>query len=496
MEEFGLWLDGREVGALSGQTFESLDPAVGAPWCRVAAGSAADVDRAVMSATRAFEADLWQGMEPSARRALLLKIARVIRTETEALALIESRDSGKLLREAALHVGASAEWFEYFAGMTDKVCGDTIPSDNGVLNYTALQPLGVVGAIVPGNSPFLLTTWKLAPALAAGNVVVLKPSEYTSASIISFMRLLKDVLPPGVVNVVTGLGAEVGAALVAHPGIKKIAFTGGTVGGTAVASGAGKRLAPVILELGGKSANIVFADAVYEKALAGVMAGVFAATGQTCMAGSRVLIQRDIFDRFLADLAERASKIRVGHPAAPDTQVGPVGTAAQLERVEALVGSARDEGGEILAGGQRVQVPEHPGGYYYAATVISGVSNRAKICREEVFGPVMTCMPFDTEEEALDIANDSEFGLVAGLWTSNLFRAHRMSRELDVGTVFVNLYRKVAPQSPFGGRGLSGYGRENGFEVMREYTQVKSVLMDLVESRVQDPFVMRVGDQR
>ncbi len=496
MEHFGLWIDGCEMAAISGQSFESLDPAVGAPWCQVAAGSAADVDRAVVSATRAFYANSWRAMEPSARRALLLKIAHIIRTETDALARVESRDSGKLLRESALHVGASAEWFEYFAGMTDKICGDTIPSDNGVLNYTTLEPFGVVGAMVPCNSPFLLTTWKLAPALAAGNVVIVKPSEYTSASLICLMRLLKDILPPGVVNVVTGFGVEVGAAFVAHPGIKKIAFTGGIVGGAAVASGAGKRLAPVILELGGKSANIVFADAVYDKALAGVMAGVFAATGQTCMAGSRVLIQREIYDRFTADLIKRASNIRVGAPSAANTEVGPLGTSAQLARVEALVASAVDDGGKILAGGHAVQVPGHSAGYYYAPTIIGGVSNRSKICREEIFGPVMTCIPFETETEALDMANDSDFGLVAGLWTSNLFRAHRLSRALNVGTVFVNLYRKVAPQSPFGGRGLSGYGRENGFEVMREYTQVKSVLLDLDEGRVQDPFVMRVGSAR
>ncbi len=496
MEQYGMWMDGEELGSTSGNTFRSLDPATGEPWCEVAAGNARDVERAVRSAQNAFLEPSWRNMEAADRRRLLSAIARTIRENAADLAAVESRDAGKLLRECVLHVNASAEWFDYFAGMTDKICGETIPSDQGVLNYTSLEPYGVIGAIVPGNSPFLLTTWKLAPALATGNVVVLKPSEYTSASIIALMRLLKDILPKGVINVVTGAGAETGGALVAHPDVKKVAFTGGAVGGAAVAVGAGKRVAPVILELGGKSANIVFDDAVYEKALAGAMAGVFAATGQTCMAGSRLLVQRGIYDRFVGDLVERAGRIRVGHPADPETQVGPLGTEAQLKRVEGLVADAAAAGARVAVGGKREVSPKHPGGWYFRPTVICGATNDDRVCREEIFGPVMTVIPFEDEAEALRIANDSRFGLVAGLWTSNLFRAHRMARALNVGTVFVNLYRKVAPQSPFGGWGESGYGRENGFEVIREYTQVRSVLMDLDEERVQDPFVMRVGDAR
>lgn len=490
---YGLWLDGRECEASGGAYFESIDPATGEAWCEIAAGSAQDVDQAVQSSTRAFMSDDWRHTDPASRRNMLQKIAACIREHSEELATVESRDSGKLRRECVLHVNAAAEWFEYFAGMVDKFCGTTIPSDRGVLNYTFPEPYGVVGAIVPGNSPFLLTSWKLAPALAAGNTVVVKPSEYTSASLITLLRLLGPAIPPGVINVVTGMGIEVGKAIIDHPGISKIGFTGGEVGGKAVAEGAGRRLVPAILELGGKSANIVFEDANYEKALAGVMAGVFAASGQTCMAGSRVLVQRGIYERLLKDICVRAGTIRVGHPAEPATEIGPLGNRMQLERVQALVHQAEEEGAKIRVGGTPVKFNEHPNGFYFPPTVITDVPQGASILHTEIFGPVMTVITFDDEEEALRMANDSEFGLVAGLWTSNVYRTHRMARELKAGTVFVNLYRKVAPQTPFGGWGRSGFGRENGYEVMREYTQTKSVLMDIDEHRVQDPFVMRVG---
>ena len=493
MTRFGLWLNGQECPALGAHYFESIDPASGHSWCEVASGTGADVELAVASSQRAFLSPQWRRADPSWRRKLLQDIAQCIRENADTLAGVECRDSGKLLRECKLHVAAAAEWFEYFAGMTDKFCGDTIPSDDGILNYTIPQPYGVVGAIVPGNSPLLLTSWKLAPALAAGNTLVVKPSEYTSASLITLLRLLGDRLPAGVINVVTGMGIEVGKAIIEHPGIRKVAFTGGEVGGKAVAEGAGRRLAPVLLELGGKSANIIFDDAVYEKALAGIMAGVFAASGQTCMAGSRVLVQRGIYARILADLCARTGPIRVGHPASPDTQVGPLGNAAQLARVQALVASAVKDGAIVRAGGKPLKVDAHPDGYYYSPTIITDVPVGADILKKEIFGPVMTVIPFDTEDEALSLANDSEFGLVAGVWTSNVFRTHRLAQALNAGTIFVNLYRKVAPQSPFGGQMQSGYGRENGFEVMREYTQVKSVLMDIDENRVQDPFVMRVG---
>ncbi|CDX58851.1 putative aldehyde dehydrogenase AldA [Mesorhizobium plurifarium] len=496
MQQFGIWIDNEEQASASGRYFESLDPATGKAWSRVAAGGKADIDRAVASAWRAFEEPGWIEMEASARRKLLLAIAARIQQNRHQLAETESNDSGKLLRECLLHVDAMAEWFEYFAGMTDKVCGSTIPSDRGVFNYTTLEPYGVVGAIVPGNSPLLLSTWKLAPALAAGNTVVMKPSEYTSASILILMRLLKDILPPGVVNIVTGDGVEAGAALVDHPDVRKIFFTGGPAHGAAVAAGSGRRLAPSILELGGKSANIVFDDAIYDKALAGVMAGVFAASGQTCMAGSRVLVQETIFDRFVNDLAARTKPIVVGHPADAATQVGPLGNRKQLDRVASFVEGALAGGARIAAGGHRASVEGFEGGYYFQPTILTDVTNDTPICREEIFGPVMTVMPFSTAEEALKIANRSDFGLVAGLWTSDLYRAHSLSRRLDVGTIFLNLYRKVAPQTPFGGRKASGFGRENGFAVMGEYLQVKSVLVDTDAQRVQDPFVMRVGSSR
>jgi len=491
---YGLWLDGQERPATGNRHFESIDPATGQTWCEVAAGTAEDVELAVASSFRAFHSKGWRHADPGWRRNLLQRIAKCITDNLEQLARVECRDSGKLLRECRLHVGAAAQWFEYFAGMTDKFCGQTIPSDRDVLNYTIPEPYGVVGAIVPGNSPFLLTSWKLAPALAAGNTLVVKPSEYTSASLVTLLRLLGDDLPPGIINVVTGMGAEVGKAIIDHPGIQKIAFTGGETGGRAVAEGGGKRLVPVILELGGKSANIVFDDASYEKALAGVMAGVFAASGQTCMAGSRVLVQKGLHDRLLSDICSRSASIIVGHPASESSQIGPLGNAAQLERVHSLVAGAAKEGATIHSGGAPLTLSDHPHGYYFPPTVIGDVPADASILQKEIFGPVMTIIPFEDEEEALALANDSAFGLVAGLWTNNVYRTHRMARELNAGTIFVNLYRKVAPQTPFGGRGRSGFGRENGYEVMREYTQIKSVLMDIDENRIQDPFVMRVGN--
>lgn len=496
MESFGLWIDGHEECADSRRTFESSDPATGSVWAHIVAGTEADVDAAVAAAERAGSPDApWAKMSPAERRRVLQNLARVIKENAEALAVVESIDAGKILRETRLHVDACAEWLEYFAGYTDKLTGSTIPAGRRVLNYTVHQPYGVVGAIVPGNSPILLTMWKMAPALATGNTLVIKPSEFTSASLIALMRLTKDILPPGVVNVVPGWGPEVGTAIARHPGIRKVAFTGSTTTGADVAATTAARLAPSLLELGGKSANIIFADAVYEKAIAGIMAGIFAASGQTCMAGSRVLVQSDIYDVVLQELVDRARLIRVGHPRSEQTQVGPLGSLRQLERVEALVHRAVDDGAVVHVGGQRAFVPEHPGGWYFEPTILSNISNDWEIACEEIFGPVMTIMPFDTEEEALRIANDSNFGLVAGVWTTNLSRAHRVSEGLNVGTVFVNLYRKVLPQSPFGGNKNSGIGRENGVQVLGEYTQVKSVLIDLDDSLVQDPFLMRVGEE-
>ena len=495
MESFGLWIDGHEEVADSRRTFESFDPATGSVWAHIVEGTTADVDAAVAAAERAGRPDAqWAKMSPSDRRRVLQNLARVIQENANTLAVVESIDAGKMLRETRLHVDACVEWLEYFAGYTDKLTGSTIPAGRRVLNYTLHQPYGVVGAIVPGNSPILLAMWKMAPALATGNTLVIKPSEFTSASLITLMRLTKDILPQGVVNVVPGWGPEVGTAIARHPGIRKVAFTGSTTTGANVASVAASRLAPSLLELGGKSANVVFADAVYEKAIAGIMAGVFAASGQTCMAGSRVLVQSEIYEDVLRDLVERARLIRVGHPRSEQTQVGPLGSLRQLERVEALVNRAVGQGAVVHVGGHRANVPDHPEGWYFEPTILSNVSNDWEIACEEIFGPVMIIMPFDTEEDALRIANDSNFGLVTGVWTTNLSRAHRLSEGLNVGTVFVNLFRKVLPQSPFGGNRNSGIGRENGVEVLLEYTQVKSVLIDLDDSLVQDPFLMRVGE--
>lgn len=496
MDTYGLWINGQELLPSDRPCFETLEPATGVPWARVVGGTVEDVDLAVDAAERAgAEGSIWRSLTPATRRKLLFRVADRIRENAEMLARVESRDAGKLLLETRLHVQACAEWVEFFAGYTDKVPGSTIPTEPGVFAYTVRQPVGVVGAIVPGNSPLLLTVWKLAPALAMANTLVVKPSENTTASIIELMRVLQDLLPPGVVNVVSGPGPEVGTAIAAHQGIRKIAFTGGTLGGSHVASVAAARFVPSILELGGKSANIVFADAVREKALAGVMAGVFAASGQTCMAGSRVFVEESAFDEVVEELTRRGKSIVVGHPEDPSTQVGPLGSARQLSRVEGLVKSAVADGAVVHFGGTVASVPGVEGGYYFQPTLLSNVPTTSELYRQEVFGPVVSVSSFSTEDEVVALANDSDFGLVAGLWTTSLSRAHRMAERLEVGTVFVNLYRKVMPQVPFGGRKASGFGRENGIEVVHEYTQVKSVLIDVDDSHIQDPFLMRVGDE-
>lgn len=472
-----------------------MEPGTGDPWCQVEDADVSLVDVAVRNSHDVF-CRSWRDIRPAERARVLQAMALVIRKNYKSLAEIESRDCGKLLAESEAMVLATAEWYEYFAGAVSKIVGESAPIGEGVIQFSSRVPFGVVGAIVPGNGPLILTAWKLAPALAAGNTVVVKPHEGTSASLIELMRMWGDILPPGVVNVVTGRGAIVGEALINHPLVRKISFTGGVPNGRLVAIAAAKRLVGCVLELGGKNANIIFADACYENALAGAAAAIFAATGQSCQAGSRILVQRSIYDQFVADFTERAASLRVGHPLDPDTQVGPLGSAAQLDRVLGFVDEAVSDGAKLACGGRRANVAAHPRGYYVQPTVLLNANNQMRICREEIFGPVAVVMPFDDEEDAIRIANDSNFGLVAGLWTSNAYRLHRVAAQLEVGTVFANLYRKVAPEVQFGGFKDSGLGRENGMDVMREYTQLRSVLIETDENRIQKQLVMRIGPDR
>ncbi len=385
-----------------------------------------------------------------------------------------------------------AQWYHYYGGLADKIEGSVIPTDKpDTFNYTRYEPLGVVAAIVPWNSPLFLTTWKLAPALAAGNTIVIKPSEFTSASLLEFMKLVERAgIPPGVVNVVTGFGQEVGMPLVEHPLVAKVAFTGSDATGQRVYEAAARGLKRVSMELGGKSPNIVFDDAELDNAVKGVVSGIFAATGQTCVAGSRLLVQKNIHDQFVERLLALARTAKMGNPMDLDTQVGPITNRPQLEKVLKYIDIAKSEGATPLLGGRRASGAECGDGWFVEPTIFGGVRNTMRIAQEEVFGPVLSIIPFSDEDEALSLGNDVVYGLAAGVWTQSMRRALMMADRLQAGTVWVNTYRAVSYLSPFGGYKRSGIGRESGQEMLKEYLQVKSVWISTA-SEVPNPFVQR-----
>lgn len=485
------YIAGEWVEPATGEYFASINPATGQAWYEAARGTQSDVDKAVAAARTAFEAPSWRDLSQTARGRLLRKLGDLIGEHGEHLARMETLDNGKLLREMRAQLGGLPEYFYYYAGAADKIEGAVIPGANRqILNYTLREPLGVVGAITPWNSPLLLTTTKIAPALAAGNTVVIKPSEHTCASLLELAPLFEQAgFPPGVVNVVTGFGAEAGAPLAEHPGVAKVTFTGSTATGARIAERCGARFVPVTLELGGKSPHIVFDDADTDNAAMGIVAGVFAAAGQTCIAGSRVFLQRGVYDEVLAKVAERASTIKIGDPLVPETELGPVAFAEQLTKIEDYVSLGKAEGGRLLHGGHRPNVAEP--GFFFTPTVFVDTDNSMRICQEEIFGPVVTVMPFDTEDEVVKLANDTDYGLAAGIWTRDLARAHRLASRLDAGTVWVNTYRAMSPMSPRSGFKNSGLGVEHGTEVLREYTRVKSVWINTSEEPAADPFVLK-----
>jgi aldehyde dehydrogenase (NAD+) len=487
MEQFNLYIDGKFVPSSSARTYESLDPYTGEPWAQVADGTAEDVDRAV-SAARAALSGPWGALTATERGELLRKLAELIARDADRLAELEVRDGGKLLREMSGQAKGLPAWYTYFGGLADKLQGEVIPTAKpNYLVYTRHEPVGVVAAITPWNSPLLLLTWKLAPALAAGCTVVVKPSDYTPASTVALAELVAEAgFPPGVVNVITGWGPETGKALSAHPGVDKVAFTGSTETGKAVAHAAADNVTRVTLELGGKSAQVVFSDADLDAAANGLVAGVFAAAGQTCLAGSRLLVQDSVAEQLVAKVVERADQIVIGDPRAETTEMGPLANDRQFAKVLEHFRAAREQGATIACGGEPVS---ELGGYFVRPTVLTDLPQDARAITEEIFGPVLAVSTFSSEEEAVALANGTPFGLAASVWTKDVHRAHRIAARLRAGTVWVNAYRAVAPQVPFGGVGLSGIGRENGADAIRDYTETKAIWVEL-SGETRDPFTL------
>ncbi|MEM7547931.1 MAG: aldehyde dehydrogenase [Pseudomonadota bacterium] len=477
IQDFPMLIGGASRPAAAGEWIESAYPFTRQTWARVPRARAADAASAVDAASAAFEDPAWSGLSATARGKLLHRLADLFEARAEEFARLEVMDNGKRITEMLGQMRRIPDWYRYFAGLADKVEGAVLPNENqAVLNITRPAPLGVVVCITPWNSPLLLAAYKLAPALAAGCTVILKPSEYTSVSSLAFGQLFAEAgFPPGVVNVVSGFGHEVGEALVSDPRVAKVSFTGGEGGGRAVYRQAAEHFHEVALELGGKSPSIVFPDVDLENASNGVLAGIFAASGQTCIAGSRLLAHRDIHDDLVRRIVEKSANIRMGDPLDPATQMAPVATEAQHRKILDYIEIAKAEGAECVLGGKAGTGPECGAGLFIEPTIFTGVTNDMRIAREEVFGPVLSVIPFDNEDEAVAIANDTDFGLAAGLWTQDLSRAVRLSDQLRAGTVWVNIYRAVSYTSPFGGMKQSGVGRENGMKAIEEYLATKSI---------------------
>ena len=487
MDRFQHYIDGAfEDGS---DSFDSLDPATGSPWATMPKASAGDVDRAVRAAHRAFVSGPWPALTATARGKLLMRLADLVQAAAPDLARLETRDTGKIIRETSAQIAYVAEYYRYYAGLADKIEGAHLPIDKPDMEvWLRREPVGVVAAIVPWNSQLFLSAVKLGPALAAGCTVVLKASEDGPAPLLAFARLVDQAgFPAGVVNILTG-GPEAGAALTSHPKVAHIAFTGGPETARHIVRGSAENLAKVSLELGGKSPFIVFDDADLDSAANAQVSGIFAATGQSCVAGSRLLVQRGIKDAFLARLKAKAEAVAIGTPDRMETEVGPLCTARQRDRIAALIAGSLAAGAKLVAGGR---VPEGAGFYFPPTILDCSEAPQAPALRQEFFGPVLSVVTFDTEEEALALANDTEFGLASGVFTRSLTRAHRMIRGIRAGVVWVNTYRAVSPIAPFGGHGLSGHGREGGLAAALDYTAVKTVWLRTSDDPIPDPFVMR-----
>lgn len=483
-KNYQLFIGGKWVDSLSGETFETRNPATGELNGIVAKGNKADIDLAVKAARNAFENGPWKEMAPSDRGRLLYKVAQKLWDKVDELAEIETRDNGVTINEnKMIAMPAMIDVLEFYAGLANKIQGETLASPSNRFNYTLKEPLGVIGAIIPWNFPLMLSMWKMAPALAAGNTIVIKPSEITPISILEMVKIFQEAgIPDGVINVVPGYGQDAGDALASHPDVDKVAFTGSTATGKLIMQAASKNLKPVSLELGGKNPNIIFDDANIENAVNGSMLGIYMAQGQVCASGSRLFVQEGIYDKFMDAFVNKAKGIRVGNPLDAATQMGPQSSLMQLEKIESLVASGQEEGARVILGGERSNI--HENGYYYSPTILEDVTNEMKIAREEIFGPVLSVIRFKDEEEIIHLANDTLYGLTAGVWTENMKRAHKMIRGLKAGSVYVNTMSMLDSVAPFGGMKQSGFGRELGIEAMNMYTQTKNVWIELSDNHL------------
>lgn len=481
-----LFIDGEECASESGLEFDSVNPANGEPWASAAQGRAADAHRAVRAARKALQDPNWSNLTGSERGRLLRRLADLVREHSDRLAELDTIDTGRIIGDTKAVALATAATIEYFAGWADKFDGRVVPVERrDMFNYTLREPIGVVAALVPWNNPLIMLGFKLGPSLAMGNAVVVKPSEHSPATAVELARLAAVAgFPPGVVNVVTGFG-DVGQALCAEPGVDKIAFTGSPEHARSVAHAAADHLGLTMFELGGKSANIVFADADYDSALNGAMT-IFAGTGQSCVAPSRLLVEKSIYSDFVAEIQRRAGELRMGDPLDPATEMGPVGTPQQLAKNGEFCAAGIAEGAKLVCGGSRPSENNLKDGWFFEPTIFAA-QPEMHVAQVEAFGPILTVLAFEDEADALRVANGTRYGLAAGVWTTNLARAHRLASQLNAGTVWVNTYRNISYASPFGGNKDSGYGRENGPEALWEYTRAKSVWIDL-SGKMADPF--------